>query len=247
VSGGEGFLGKPAPKGFRVRDEGSFARPLCPDGPARDRDPSANEREGGTRRVQQRLDRGELRALVETPEPLIPALGETSESLVRGRRVQSEFDQAFDGAVAQIAQGRQTPRQQHEAYLAKAQSDRAQAEAEAKTAKAEQRAAKREAAEAKLEGWLESKTDEQVSAFLSSETFAKLPEESQDFVHRALDRIAEKNQAEVDVRSELDDWQLADEFELRAEPYAFEELRLEDDEGDSEEGYQDDNEDHESY
>ena len=53
-----------------------------------------------------------------------------------------------------------------------------------------------------MKGWLESRTEDQINAFLSSEQFDKLPEHSQNLVHTQLDELGYEAAAEVDVNVE---------------------------------------------
>ena len=115
------------------------------------------------------------------------------------------IDAHIAAVSAQATQPYQTPRQRHETWKAQVRESVADAERAQKTARQEARWAKQEERDAKLRTWLEGKTDEEVSAYLGSESFDRLPEHSQNLVHGILDEIREGNAAEVEFNIEQAD------------------------------------------
>jgi hypothetical protein len=93
-------------------------------------------------------------------------------------------------------------KQRQKEYLEASRVNTALARETAKTAKQEARWAAQDERDTKLKGWLESRTEDQINAFLSSEQFDKLPEHSQNLVHTTLDELGYAAEAEVDLNIE---------------------------------------------
>jgi hypothetical protein len=133
------------------------------------------------------------------------ALVDEGEAVVKAEDKPVSIDAHIAAVSAQAAQPFQTARQKHETWKAQVRESVADAERAQKTARQEARWAKQEERDAKLRTWLEGKTDEEVSAYLGSESFDRLPEHSQNLVHGILDEIREGNAAEVEFNIEQAD------------------------------------------
>ena len=113
--------------------------------------------------------------------------------------------------------------QKHEEYKEAVRVNTARAREAAKTARQEARWAAQDERDTKLKGWLESRTEDQINAFLSSEQFDKLPEHSQNLVHTQLDELGYEAAAEVDVNVEaLEEAEAEQQFQIAA-PMPWEE------------------------
>ena len=114
-------------------------------------------------------------------------------------------------------------KQRQKEYLEASRVNTALARETAKTAKQQARWAAQDERDTKLKGWLESRTEDQINAFLSLEQFDKLPEHSQNLVHTQLDELGYEAQAEVDVNVEaLDEAEAETQFQIAA-PMPWEE------------------------
>jgi hypothetical protein len=207
MSDGSNFLGR-SPKetrfGWRPVTPTTFGGRRRTDAPAENQDLSIDAYRGATERVKQRLDANDgWRLFGVAPPPT-----------VEDRAEHDLIDSALGTVVEQATHGRQSRTERDRGYLKAAREGRVEAEAAAKTARKEARWAKQEERDVKLRAWFEGKTDEEVSAYLGSESFDRLSDRQQAVVHGVLDEIREGNAAEVDLNIEQIE---GEEFEL---PYA---------------------------
>jgi hypothetical protein len=132
--------------------------------------------------------------------------------------------------------------QKHEEYKEAVRVNTARAREAAKTARQEARWAAQDERDTKLKGWLESRTEDQINAFLSSAQFEKLPEHAQNLVHTTLDELGYEAAAEVDLNIEQLE---GEEFVIPAAttPLPWEERPEQVDDEVEDEDYADDEED----
>lgn len=148
--------------------------------------------------------------------------------VARSERLQAEapeekplsLNQHIGAVVQQTLQPAQTPLQRHEAYKAQWRQNVASAEAARRQAQREARWAQQEERDSKLREWFEGKTDEEVSAYLASESFDKLSDRQQAVIHGVPEEIQQGNEAEVDFAIE----------EADEDPFEFPEAEADDDE-----------------
>ena len=192
---GDQFLGRKPPDSYRVVGGARTFGQLRPgDKGEVERDPSADAYGGATARVKARLeaDDGNMARLFG----IVPA------PTVEDAKEHDAIDSAIGSVVEQATHGRQSRTERDRGYLKAARESRVEAEAAAKTARQEARWAKQEERDAKLRTWFEGKTDEEVSAYLASESFDRLSDRQQAVIHGVLDEIREGNAAEVDLAIE---------------------------------------------
>jgi len=108
-------------------------------------------------------------------------------------------------------------KQRQKEYLEASRVNTALARETAKRAKQEARWAAQEERDTKLKGWLESRSEDQINAFLSSEQFDKLPNTLRSLSIRSSTSSVYEAAAEVDVNIEaLDEAEAEAQFQIPA-------------------------------